>query len=320
MFAARNAFMTGVVGDGPNPLTVTTTITGVFPSSFSLSPDGTKLYSTRNNNFGNMVTTSTNAVSQYTVRTAAYLGQSIGVKLSPNGSRAYFGYLEYNSSFTQIGTNLMVLDTSNNTISATITVGTTPTCTAFLPDGSKAYVTNNVSNSVSVINTSNNTVSATISVGSAPWGIAMSPDGTKAYVANGGGNSVSVINTSNNTVSDTITGFGSQVRHLICEPTGTKVYVGVYGSNTVKVINTSSNTIASTITVGTTPWELAVSPDGAKVYVASSGSGTVSVIDTSSDTVANTINVSSAQCVAVSPDGTKLYVGEYNTGTVSVIT
>lgn len=320
MFAAHNAFMTGLVADSPNPLTVTSTISSVFPSSFSISPDGAKLYSTRNNNFGNMVTTSTSAVTQYTVRTAAYLGGAIGVKVSPDGSKAYFGYREYNSSFVEFGNNLMVLDTSNNTVSATITVGTTPTCTAFLPDGSKAYVTNNVSNSVSVINTSNNTVSATVSVGSAPWGIAMSPDGTKAYVANGSGNSVSVINTSNNTVSATITGFGSTVRHLVCDLTGTKVYVGVYGSNTVKVIDTSSNTIASTITVGTTPWELALSPDGTKIYVASTGSGTVSVIDTASDTVANTISVSAAQCVAVSPDGKKLYVGEYSSGTVSVVT
>ena len=52
------------------------------------------------------------------------------------------------------------------------------------PDGSKVYVTNNLSNTVSVINTATNTVTATIPVGANPFGVSVSPDGSKVYVAN----------------------------------------------------------------------------------------------------------------------------------------
>ena len=48
----------------------------------------------------------------------------------------------------------------------------------------RAYVTNNGSNTVSVIDTATNTVVATIPVGFRPFGVAITPDGTRAYVTN----------------------------------------------------------------------------------------------------------------------------------------
>jgi YVTN family beta-propeller protein len=67
----------------------------------------------------------------------------------------------------------------------------------------RAYVPNQVSNSVSVIDTSSNTVVATVGVGAAPEGVAITPDGARAYVTDSGQfpspgvlvNSVSVIDT-----------------------------------------------------------------------------------------------------------------------------
>src|SRR5438128_5291975 len=46
----------------------------------------------------------------------------------------------------------------------------------------RAYVTNESSNTVSVIDTATNTVVATIPVGPVPVGVAITPDGTRAYV------------------------------------------------------------------------------------------------------------------------------------------
>ena len=68
----------------------------------------------------------------------------------------------------------------------------------------RAYVTNNGSNTVSVIDTATNTVVATIPVGVSPFGVAITPDGTRAYVANQDSNTVSVIDTATNTVIATI--------------------------------------------------------------------------------------------------------------------
>src|SRR5579872_5773091 len=94
----------------------------------------------------------------------------------------------YVSNFTD-GT-VSVIDTTNNMVTATITVGTNPTNLVVSPDGTKVYVANNGSNDVSVIDTANNMVTATISVGNTPQGIAITPDGTKVYVTNSGNGNV----------------------------------------------------------------------------------------------------------------------------------
>jgi YVTN family beta-propeller protein len=61
-----------------------------------------------------------------------------------------------------------VIATANNTVSATIRVGSGPLGVALTPDGGKAYVANQFDNTVLVIATATNTVAATIGVGSSP--------------------------------------------------------------------------------------------------------------------------------------------------------
>jgi YVTN family beta-propeller protein len=72
------------------------------------------------------------------------------------------------------------------------------------PDGKRAYVANDNSNTVSVIETATNTVVATVAVGSAPLRVAVTPDGKHAYVTNDNSNTVSVIDTATNTVLATV--------------------------------------------------------------------------------------------------------------------
>jgi uncharacterized repeat protein (TIGR01451 family) len=69
----------------------------------------------------------------------------------------------------------LVIDTSTNTVVATIPVGAVPQGIAITPDGTRAYVANINSNNVSVIDTSTNTVVATIPVGVNPVGVAITP-------------------------------------------------------------------------------------------------------------------------------------------------
>ncbi len=72
---------------------------------------------------------------------------------------------------------MSVIDTTTNTIVATVRVGWKPTQVAVSPDGARAYITNTTSNSVSVIDTTTNTVVATVRVGGTPTQIAVSPTG-----------------------------------------------------------------------------------------------------------------------------------------------
>jgi YVTN family beta-propeller protein len=63
------------------------------------------------------------------------------------------------------------IDTSDNTVIATITVGKRPWNMAITSDSKKLYVANGRSNSVSVIDTEKLHVISEIKVGEIPWGV-----------------------------------------------------------------------------------------------------------------------------------------------------
>src|SRR5262245_12158139 len=120
--------------------------------------------------------------------------------------------LAQNAYITNSGDNTVsVIDTTSNTVAATIPVGSGAGGVAVTPDGSTVYVANQGDNTVSVIDTTSNTVAATIPVGNEPFGVAVTPDGSTVYVANFIDNTVSVIATASNTVTAMIPGFSAPV-------------------------------------------------------------------------------------------------------------
>jgi YVTN family beta-propeller protein len=95
------------------------------------------------------------------------------------------------------GLSISVIDTTTNTIIATIdtSADNEPIGVAFTPDGTKAYITNDIGVVLVIDAASNTIIGSPITVGSIPWGIAITPDGSTAYVANESSASVSVIDT-----------------------------------------------------------------------------------------------------------------------------
>jgi YVTN family beta-propeller protein len=71
--------------------------------------------------------------------------------------------------------SVSVIDTTSNTVVATVGVGANPAELAITPDGTRAYVANESSSSVSVIDTASSTVVATVPVGVTPFGVAITP-------------------------------------------------------------------------------------------------------------------------------------------------
>ena len=81
------------------------------------------------------------------------------------------------------------INPTTNTVTATVTVGSSPRRVAF--DGTSIWVTNGNSNTVSKINPTTNTVTATVTVGSSPSDVAF--DGANVWVTNAGSGTVSKI-------------------------------------------------------------------------------------------------------------------------------
>src|SRR6218665_1952661 len=81
----------------------------------------------------------------------------------------------------------------NDTVTNTITVGTSPAGVAVTPDGSTVYVTNTGTGSLSMIGTDTVKDTPTITVEPGPIGVAITPDGSTVYVASYESDSVSRI-------------------------------------------------------------------------------------------------------------------------------
>jgi len=211
-----------------------------------------------------------------------------------------------------------VINTANNSVIATIPVGSVPSGVALSPDGSWAYIGNGNSKNVSVINTSTNTVVSTIALGSQPFGLTVSSDGSRLYVSTTAG-TVIVINTSGNTVIATIP-VGSQPDGICINPSSGLLYVANNQSNNISVVNTVSNTVVTTIPDGGGPADVAISPDGSLLYVTNYNSNNVWVINTANNVLVATIPVgTNPNRIALSPDGSVAYVANYGGADISVI-
>jgi YVTN family beta-propeller protein len=222
--------------------------------------------------------------------------------------------------------SVSVIDTTTNTVTATVRVGSDPISAAVSPDGSTVYVANEGSNSVSVINAATDTVTATIAVGVVPDAVAVSPDGSLLYVgcdislgpAVGG---IDVVNTSTDTVTASIE-TANQPDSIAFTPDGAEAYVANFVGSSVSVIDTATSTVTATIASSDalTPASVAITPDGAHVYSANFNSNNVSVISTASNTITTTIpGLNGPEGVSVTPDGGHAYVTDGNGNTVSVV-
>lgn len=217
--------------------------------------------------------------------------------------------------------NVSVINTSSNTVSATINVGSQPNGVAITPDGTRAYVANG-GGEVWVLATGGNTVAAKVALGGYPTAVAITPDGTRAYVTRDNSNNVSVIDTSTNTVSATIP-VGAQPSGIAITLDGTRAYVTNVGSGSVSVIAISSNSVIATISLGAVgPLGIAITPDGSRAYVVD-GLGNVSVMATASNSVISTVTFpqvgSCPFSIAITPDGARVYVASFSSNSVVVI-
>jgi YVTN family beta-propeller protein len=149
-----------------------------------------------------------------------------GLAFSPDGANLYASYAEAG--------NVYVIDTENNTVEQTISVGGRPGAIAVSPDGSTLIVAqtpNFDSNVVSVISTSTYDVSY-VTVGNGPAGVAFNPNpGLQyAYVTNSNDSTVSVIDTQTMTVATSFaTGAGGDdTLGIAVTPDGINVYLANY--------------------------------------------------------------------------------------------
>ena len=94
--------------------------------------------------------------------------------------------------------DLTTINLTNNpalTTLATVNVGSGPVGVTALPDGTRFYTANSLSNDVTVVSATSYAVLKTVAVGQNPVWIASEPSSTKIYTANQASGNVSIIQT-----------------------------------------------------------------------------------------------------------------------------
>jgi YVTN family beta-propeller protein len=211
------------------------------------------------------------------------------------------------------------IDTSTNTLVATIPVGQGAQGVAIDSAAGRVYVTNFESNTVSVIDEATNAVVDTIAVGTAPAGVAVDPARHTAYVTNEGDDSLSVVDTNSDTVVDTIP-VGRIPRQIAVDTDLDRAYVVTFGDHDLTEIDLATNTVTATIGVGTHPIDVAIDPTTHTVYTTvTTKGGQVVAVDESTDAVVAKIPVAGADYLALDPADNTGYVTDFQPAEATVL-
>jgi YVTN family beta-propeller protein len=145
-----------------------------------------------------------------------------------------------------------VINLANNSVAATVAVGTAPAGSVVDTATDTVYVANAMDNTLSAINGSTNTVVGTIPVGSHPVAIAIDPVTSTLYVSDLFGAAVSVVSESLGAVIATVDlGARYEPAAIAVDPSLGTVYAGIDDEIPyVAVINAGSNTLTTVESVG----------------------------------------------------------------------
>lgn len=255
---------------------ITDTVSGIItgfdgPSGLAISHDGTRAYVNNYGGPGGLGSGNGSSIDVVDLINDVIVGPPIlvdqapaALAITPDGSRLYVAnYVDGNPG---TGT-VQAIQTSNNSVTDTITGFSGPFDIAITSDGARAYVTNFGSNNfypfgttVGVIDLNANSLIDTIHLHSIqPSSIAITPDNRYAYVTN--------YNT------------------LYSDPSFSEL---IAGAGTVNIIDLSTNdVIVPTIEVDQSPAGIAISSDGRYAYVTNYTSNTVNVIALASFEIIN---------------------------------
>lgn len=254
---------------------------------------------------------------------------------------AAFGYTQLQAQVVAYvaaapGNNsVSVISTATNTITATISLPTSPFALAASPDGTALYVADLVldenqqpvgTGNLYVIDTSTNTLVRNIPVSTGEFltGLAITPDGKTLYASAAITGNVDVMDIATGNVTASLPGIGFS--SIVVSPDGTTVYANFdQGPTFISAISTANNTVAATIPFDDFDFpglaQMALTPDGSFLYVPLHGPDTVAVVATATNTIVGPqIAVGgSPGALGISPNGAFAYVANTGGNSVSVI-
>lgn len=251
-----------------------------------------------------------------------------GVAVLPDGSQIWV------TNFTSLADPreryVSLVDTQTLTVTDKIQVGRGAVNVIFSADGSRAYVTNELDDTLSVINVATHAVIKTVDLPDRPHGMMLGQDPAtgevdrRLYVASLGDDSISVIDTSSFALIKTVA-VGNTPDSPAVTPDGKSIWVTNYGEGeetTLSLVDGVSLSEIFTMTIGIYPHGIKFDPasNGERLYVSVEGSDDVAVIDTIQRTIVTRYAAGNKpHGLGLSPDGAMLWTGDLLSRTSTVI-
>lgn len=210
-----------------------------------------------------------------------------------------------------------ITSTTTKTLDGFIPTGNAPTGVAFSPDGSTAYVANQLDANVSVINVASAQVIATISTGVAdPFAVQVSPDGSRLFIGTNG-TAVLIVDTGSNQIIES-TDVGAAPNAFVVAPDNRIIYVSSFVGSTVSELDMFTGLVLRTFSVGGTPQGMAITRKGDRLYVANEA-GYLTEITLQTGAITATMTLSGGGFgVGVTADDTQAWVTVPSLGLVQV--
>lgn len=207
------------------------------------------------------------------------VGSNGGVVVYGSSNRAYA-----NNNNSGTGTTVSVIDTSTDTVIATIPGFNAPAGMAYDAASNRLYVTNVAGNTVSVVDTVTNTIAGTLTGFSGPNSPAYDASTGKLFVVNQAANTVTAITVATGARSAMTVGTGPFRTAL--DSSAQRLYVANYNGgsgNSVSVIDTAAGQVIDTITTATGPRTVRIDASAKNLYVDCESDQSVHVYDVTAD-------------------------------------
>jgi len=200
---------------------------------------------------------------------------------------------------------------------ASVPVGCNPVRLVFDRSGRRAYVSNQMSDSISVIDVATNRRVDDIAVRGWPAPVVISPDERTLFVTTNADSLYAIQLATKRVVA--VIPLPATSHHLTLHPSGKVLYVATRAAGTVMEIDATTFQILRTFPVGGQTQALAVSADGTELYVADEAGG-LDVLDLRRGMQAAAVRLDGrAYGLALSRDNRQLYVGLVTSEKVQVV-
>ena len=217
-----------------------------------------------------------------------------------------------------------VIDGSNDSILARITVGSAPRALCHSPSANKLYCASQFADQIAVIDCSTYTVPKVLPVPEWPVDMLYAPEVNRVYCVEQGprnkpGFTVTVIDGSTDSVVRTIH-VGDYARSICYNRTDAKVYTANGFDGSVSVVDANTDSVVATVAVGGSPFRVFWNPFSDRVYCSDEGSGALWVIDGATNQQVGTISlVGAAWSMCLDSAAGKVYCSNFLDSMVTVI-